>query len=329
MNSDLTNVFEAIAATLRDARRIAVASHLRPDADALGSTIAAALWLQSTGKEVTAWNEDGVPDKFRYLPGYELISAPPATPREFDVFLVLDTSVKKRLGTVVDAVAPGATWINIDHHVSNEGFGEINCVDPTAPATGQILFEFFRHAGVRITPAIATNLFAAISTDTGSFQYQGTDARTFDAGSALVSSGVDVAVLSRAMYENLPKRRFDLLRFSLNQAEFHCEDRVATVTLSLADAARLAILPEDTEGLLDHLRSIQGVRAAVFFEELPDAKVRVSARSKDPALDVCKICQLFKGGGHPMASGARVHGSLDQVKQDFLKVVCDEIRKRD
>jgi len=322
-------MFDAISSALHKARRIAIASHLRPDADALGSTIAAALWLRSAGKEVTAWNEDAMPEKFRYLPGCELISAPPSSPQEFDVFLALDTSVKKRLGTVLDAVAPGALWINIDHHVSNESFGEINYVDPSVPATGQILFEFFRHAGVPITPDIATNLFAAISTDTGSFQYQGTDARTFDAASALVSDGVDVAALSRAMYENLPLRRFNLLRFALNQAEFHCEDRIATFSLTLADATRLAVLPEDNEGLIDQLRSIEGVRAAVFFEELPEEKVRVSARSKDPTIDVCKICQLFKGGGHPMASGARVRGTLDQVKKDFLKVVCDEIRKRD
>ncbi|MEI6279781.1 MAG: bifunctional oligoribonuclease/PAP phosphatase NrnA [Verrucomicrobiae bacterium] len=322
-------MFEAISSALRDARRIAVASHLRPDADALGSTIAAALWLRSEGKEVVAWNEDGMPEKFRYLPGWELVATPPASPEKFDVFLVLDTSVKKRLGTVVEAVAPGALWINIDHHVSNESFGEINHVDPASPATGQILFEFFRHEGIPITQDIATNLFAAISTDTGSFQYQGTDARTFDAGSALVSAGVDVAALSRAMYESLPRRRFDLLRFAHNQAEFHCGDRIATVLLTLADAARLAVLPEDTEGIIDQLRAIEGVRAAIFFEELPEGKVRVSARSKDPALDVCKICQMFRGGGHPMASGARVRGTPDQVKQDFLKVVCDEIRKRD
>jgi len=322
-------MFDKIAKALRGAKRIAVASHLRPDADALGTTIAAALWLKSEGKDVTAWNEDGIPDKFRYLPGHELLTAPPGSPQEFDVFLALDTSVKKRLGTVLDAVAPGALWINIDHHISNEKFAEINHVDATAPATGQILFEFFRHTGVPITPSIATNLFAAISTDTGSFQYRGTDARTFDACSALVSAGVDVADISRAMYETLPKRRFELLRFALNQAEFHCSDRIASFSLSLADASRLGVLPEDNEGIIDQLRAIDDVVSAVFFEELPEGKVRVSARSKDPAVDVCRICQQFKGGGHPLAAGARVHGSLETVKQDFLKAVCHEIGKRD
>lgn len=322
-------MYSEILLPLESARRVLVASHLRPDADALGSTLAAVLWLKGLGKDVAAWNEDGMPEKFRYLPEHELITVPPASPEKFDVFLALDTSVKNRLGTVAAAVAPGALWINVDHHVSNERYGDINHVDPTSPATGQILYEIFRASGVDISPAMAGNLFAAISTDTGSFQYQGTDSRTFDAGSGLVAAGVDVATLSRAMYENQPRRRFELLRFALNKAEFHCADRIATFSLTMADASRLGVLPEDNEGIIDQLRSIEGVRAAVFFEELPEGKVRVSARSKDPALDVCKICRIFKGGGHPMASGARVHGTLEKVREDFLKAVSDEIIKRD
>ena len=325
----MTPLFDQIFSTLDKSNRVLVASHLRPDADALGSTIACALWLKGCGKNVTAWIDDGMPEKFRYLPANELVSAPPAAAEKFDVFLALDTSVKNRLGTVAAAVAPGAIWINLDHHVSNELYGEINCIDPTSPATGQILYEFFQRAGVVLTPDIATNLFAAISTDTGSFQYPGTDSRTFDAASGLVAAGVDVASLSRAMYENQPRRRFDLLRFALNEAEFFCDDRIASFSLTIADASRLGVLPEDNEGIIDQLRSIEGVLAAIFFEELPEGKVRVSARSKDPALDVCKICQLFKGGGHPMASGARVPGALEKVKGEFLKVVCDEIRTRD
>ena len=325
----MTPLFDQIFSTLDKSNRVLVASHLRPDADALGSTIACALWLKGCGKNVTAWIDDGMPEKFRYLPANELVSAPPAAAEKFDVFLALDTSVKNRLGTVAAAVAPGAIWINLDHHVSNELYGEINCIDPTSPATGQILYEFFQRAGVVLTPDIATNLFAAISTDTGSFQYPGTDSRTFDAASGLVAAGVDVASLSRAMYENQPRRRFDLLRFALNEAEFFCDDRIASFSLTIADASRLGVLPEDNEGIIDQLRSIEGVRAAIFFEELPEGNVRVSARSKDPALDVCKICQLFKGGGHPMASGARVPGALEKVKGEFLKVVCDEIRTRD
>jgi phosphoesterase RecJ-like protein len=318
--------FEIISNALRDARTVGVASHIRPDADALGSTIAFALWLRDCGKEVTAYNEEGSTSKFHYLPCHEIVSLPPATPQQFDVFVALDTSVKNRLGTVNKAIAPGTTILNIDHHISNENYGDVNFIDASAPATGQILLEFFQHVGARVSAEMATNLFAAISTDTGSFQYAGTNERTFAAASHLIGCGVDVPGLSRAMYDSQPRRRFELLRHALNTAEFHCDDRIATFSLPMDLVERLKVLPEDNEGIIDHLRSIEGVEAAVFFEELPEGKVRVSARSKFPRIDVCKVCKQFEGGGHPMAAGARVDGTLDQVKNNFLKALSDEIR---
>jgi phosphoesterase RecJ-like protein len=318
--------FDIISNALRDARTLGVASHIRPDADALGSTIAFALWLRDCGKEVTAYNEEGSTSKFHYLPCHGIVSQPPAEPQKFDVFVALDTSVKNRLGTVNKAIAPGTTILNIDHHISNENYGNVNFIDPSAPATGQILLEFFQHVGARVSPDMATNLFAAISTDTGSFQYAGTNERTFAAASYLIGCGVDVPGLSRAMYDSQPRRRFELLRHALNTAEFHCDDRIATFSLPMNLVERLNVLPEDNEGIIDHLRSIEGVEAAVFFEELPEGKVRVSARSKFPRIDVCKVCKQFEGGGHPMAAGARVDGTLTQVKNDFLKALSDEIR---
>jgi len=318
--------FDIISNALRDARTVGVASHIRPDADALGSTIAFALWLRDCGKEVTAYNEEGSTAKFHYLPCHEIVSLPPATPQKFDVFVALDTSVKNRLGTVNKAIAPGTTILNIDHHISNENYGDVNFIDASAPATGQILLEFFQHVGARISAEMATNLFAAISTDTGSFQYAGTNERTFAAASHLIGCGVDVPGLSRAMYDSQPRRRFELLRHALNTAEFHCDDRIATFSLPMDLVERLKVLPEDNEGIIDHLRSIEGVEAAVFFEELPEGKVRVSARSKFPRIDVCKVCKQFEGGGHAMAAGARVDGTLAHVKNDFLKALSDEIR---
>ena len=318
--------FDIISNALRDARTVGVASHIRPDADALGSTIAFALWLRDCGKEVTAYNEEGSTSKFHYLPCHGIVSQPPADARKFDVFVALDTSVKNRLGTVNKAIAPGTMILNIDHHISNENYGDVNYIDPSAPATGQILLEFFQHVGARVSPDMATNLFAAISTDTGSFQYAGTNERTFAAASHLIGCGVDVPGLSRAIYDSQPRRRFELLRHALNTAEFHCDDRIATFSLPMDLVERLKVLPEDNEGLIDHLRSIEGVEASVFFEELPEGKVRVSARSKIPRIDVCKVCKKFEGGGHPMAAGARVDGTLAQVKNDFLKALSDEIR---
>jgi phosphoesterase RecJ-like protein len=320
--------FSEISAAIEIANSVLVASHVRPDGDALGSTIAFALWLRSMEKEVTAWNEHGVTQKYRYLPGHELVVIPDSNPRRFDVIVALDNSVKSRLGTVLDSVASVRTVINIDHHVSNEGYGDLNYVDPSAPATGQIIYEFLKDRKVPLSREMATNLFAAISTDTGSFQYSGTDSRTFDAASGLVAVGVDVADLSRKMYDNQPRRRLELLRHALNEARFSCDGHLASFSLSLAAAGRLGVLPEDNEGVIDQLRSVEGVVAAVFFEELPEQKVRISARSKDSRVNVCEICGQFGGGGHPLAAGARVRGTLSEVEARFLEAVCHEIRNR-
>ena len=320
--------FSEIEAALGGAQHILVASHLRPDGDALGSTIAVALWLRSKGKTVTAWNEEGVTPKFRYLPEHALCTLPDSEPRDFDAVVAVDTSVKNRLGAVLASVRSTRLTVNIDHHVSNEGYGDLNYIDPSAPATGQILFEMFRALGAEITPAMAANLFAAISTDTGSFQYQGTDSRTFAAAAGLIAAGVDVAPLSRQMYESQPMRRLDLLRYALNQARFSCDGHLASFSLPLSVVEQLGVLPEDNEGIIDHLRSVEGVVAAVFFEELPGGMVRVSSRSKDPHVDVCRICKKFGGGGHPLAAGARIKGSLSGVEEMFLEAVCHEIRNR-
>lgn len=317
--------FAEIATALEGATEILVASHQRPDGDALGCTIAMALWLRSRGKKVTAWNEDGMPEKFHYLPWHQIVTAPETVPRAFDMVVALDNSVRNRLGTVWGGVGTVAKVINIDHHVTNQGYGDWNHVDPGAPATGQILYEFFLDRDIEITKDMATCLYAAISTDTGSFQYTGTNQRTFAAASALVAAGVDVPGLSQAMYDSHPRRRLNLLRHTLNEAKFTCEDRVASFKLTLDKVRELGVIPEDNEGLIDHLRAVEGVVAAVFFEELENGQVRVSARSKDPAVDVSVICGQFGGGGHPLASGARIEGKLDEVEKQFLEAVCHAI----
>jgi len=311
---------------MREHNRFAILSHVRPDGDALGCQIALALSLQQLGKEVRVWNEDGMLEKYSFLPRAELLSKPPAAPEDVDVAIALDTAIQNRLGTALAAVHSAKLWINIDHHLSNPGYGDLVYVDPTAPATGQIIFDLIKNQGFPFNREIAENLFAAISTDTGSFQYPKTTARTFEIAAQLVCTGIDVGRLNQLLYENYPRRRIELLRELLRTMRFESDGRVASFSLSLKTAAALQVLPEDNEGLIDHLRAIRGVIVAVFFEELSDGKVRVSMRSKTDAIDVCVICQKFGGGGHTLAAGARVRGTLAEVEQKVLEEVCDVIK---
>ena len=320
------NTFDAIGGALRQHHRFAVLSHVRPDGDALGSTLALALALKELGKDVRAWNEEGMLEKYSFLAGAELLTLPPNAPEEFDVAIALDTATQNRLGKAAEAVRKANLWINIDHHPSNPGYGDLVYIDPIAPATGQILFELITTAKLPMTPAVAENLYAAISTDTGSFQYPNTTARTFEIAADLIRAGVNVGRLSQLLYENYPKRRVELLRLLLSTMQFGCNDKLAWFSLSQEMAKSVGALPEDNEGLIDHLRAIRGVIVAIFFEELADGKVRVSMRSKNEAVDVCAICQSFGGGGHTLAAGARLRGTLTEVTQKIVEKACDVIR---
>jgi phosphoesterase RecJ-like protein len=317
--------FAQIAEVLRDREKFVVMSHARPDGDALGCTLAMTLCLQQIGKQVTAWNEDGMLEKLRFLPSSDLVTTPPAQSRSFDVAIVLDNAVKSRAGRSIEAVAPGALWINIDHHITNDRYGDLAYIDSTAPATGQILFELFRQTDLPLTYAMADNLFVAISTDTGSFQYPNTTARTYEIGADLVKAGVKVGDLSQKMYESYPRRRLELLREMLNVLQFTSKDRVASFALTAETAKRLGVQPEDNEGLIDHIRSVQGVIVAAFFEELGDDRIRISLRSKSPKADVSKVCGQFGGGGHTLAAGARVPGTLTEVQGKVLQAIDHEL----
>ena len=313
--------FEEIGRILRDHQRFAVLGHVRPDGDALGSQLALALSLQQLGKEVLVWNEDGMLEKYSFLPRAELLTKPPSSPENVDVAIALDTAIQNRLGTALAAVRTAKIWINIDHHLSNPGYGNIAYVDPSAPATAEIVFRLIKSQGLPFNRDIAENLYAAISTDTGSFQYPKTSAHTLEIAAELIRAGLDVGRLNQQLYENYPRRRLELLRELLRTMRFEQGDSVASFSLSLKTAAELGVLPEDNEGLIDHLRAIRGVIVAVFFEELTDGKVRVSMRSKSNAVDVCAICQKFGGGGHTLAAGARVRGTLAEVEEKVLEEI--------
>src|SRR5437899_3561846 len=317
--------FAKINSALREHERFAVLGHVRPDGDALGSQLALALSLKQLGKDVRVWNEDGMLEKYSFLARAQSLTKPPSGPEEVNVAIALDTAIQNRLGTAFQAIRTAKIWINIDHHPSNPGYGDLVYVDPTAPATGQILFELIKSERLPFDRAIAENLYVAISTDTGSFQYPNTTARTFEIAAELVRVGLNVGAISQQVYENYPRRRIELLRELLSTMRFNSDGRVASFALTLKTATERGVIPEDNEGLIDHLRAIRGVLVAVFFEELADGKVRVSMRSKSEKVNVCAICEKFGGGGHVLAAGARVRGSLAEVERKILEEVRDVV----
>ena len=320
--------FEEIGGYLRKAKSVLLTSHLRPDGDAIGSVVGMALSLKKLGKDVRILNQDGVPESLSFLPGSEMIETP-ETVRDHvqpDLIIACDTAAEKRLGDSVRELLPeNVTLINIDHHISNECYGDFHYVDSLSPATGQIVFELLHSEGMPVDKAVSENLFAAISTDTGSFQYPNTTSDTYRVGAALIDQGVSVGSLSQDLYENYPLRRVLLLGELLKVLIIGNQGRRASWGMSLELSQRLEIQAADTDGLIDHIRSIQGVVVAAFFQEMPDGFVRASLRSKDERVDVCAICQKFKGGGHRLAAGVRLRCSLEEAQTKVLQAIDEAL----
>jgi len=316
-----------MAAKFRDHQRFAVLSHYRPDGDAIGSTLAVGLALEALGKTVHMLNEDAVPGSLAFLPGTERIQQP-ATPLDVEVIVAVDCANRERLGSKCLEMVAGANrlWINIDHHRSNEGYGDIHYIDAGTPATGQILYDFLSSQGLPLTREIGDNLYVAISTDTGSFQYDSVTAHTYEIGAALMKLGVNVSRLSQETYENFPLRRIELLRGLLNVMQITHGGRVASWALTQELARQVGIAPEDSEGLIDTLRAIQGVIVAVYFEEMADGKIRLSLRSKDKRIDVGHLAAQFGGGGHALAAGIRMRGPLSEVQTTIFAALNEAIQ---
>ena len=316
-----------IAEILRRDQSFLILTHYRPDGDAIGSQLALTLLLRNLGKTVEAWNDDDVPAKFKFLPGAKLITRPPATPKAFDVVIAIDSSNWQRVGTSADKIASRKHFINIDHHVSNDKFAQINWIVTESPASGQIAFDLIKRGGFTLTAEIAQCLFAAISTDTGSFMFGNTTATCLRAAAELVETGINVGELSRHVYESYPYARLRMLQLALADLKLTDHQRTAYFWLTKDMFNNSGAKREDTEGLIDFARAIEGVVVALLFEELDEpGKFRVSFRSKHPLVDVNSIARHFGGGGHREAAGARLTGLPQDVETRVLAAVTAAIQ---
>ncbi|MFO1482309.1 MAG: bifunctional oligoribonuclease/PAP phosphatase NrnA [Verrucomicrobiaceae bacterium] len=319
-----------IAAAMRSAQRIAIVSHVRPDGDAVGSLLGLVLSLRALGKEVIALLEDGVPENLAFLPGTDTVIQPGGEPLGVDLAIALDTAAHDRIGERCKALFDQVPLLmNIDHHPTNPGYGQLNFIDADSPATGQIIYNILSEHGLPIDDAVRQNLFIAISTDTGSFQFSSTNARSHRIAAEMMDAGLDTARLSQLVYQSYPLRRLELMRAMLNEMQFRADGRIVSWQLTQKFMDEISMLPGDTEGLIDTLRQIDSVVSCVIFEDVAGGKVRVSARSKDSRLDVSAICGQFGGGGHKMAAGARLRGPIGDAAEKFLQALEDEVRRID
>lgn len=298
-----------------------ITSHARPDGDAIGSSLGMMHLLEGMGKQTTVVFTDNIPPVFRGLPGVERIcSTLPTVMPEAAIFLECSSVERSSIDAAQFAATAPALTINIDHHLSGREFATFNWIDPQECAVGAMIYDLAIASGTTITPALATCLYAAVLTDTGSFHYSSTTARTFTMAAHLVEAGAEPHVISQAIYQSNPPGRVRLLGAALRnlQIDHASGDAVAWCSVSLADQAAAGASVEDTEGIVNYLIGIAGVEAAAFIRELPAPQpYRLSLRSKG-AVDVSKVAERFGGGGHRSASGCNIAGSLAEVTESII-----------
>jgi phosphoesterase RecJ-like protein len=309
--SDATGVdapaIERVAAVLRERERFLLTAHEGPDGDALGSLLGMHHLLTQLGKDSVmflAAKEFPLPIEYRFLPLEEVFHEAPADLSDRTV-VFLDCGNIDRMP--VDFLTEGDNLrINIDHHHDNTLFGDLNLVDVDASCTAEIVYELARLLGAELTPGMASALYVGLVTDTGKFMYENTSPRTHRIAAELVEAGVDVDETHRRLYEHVPIEKLRLLARALDGVERHCDDSLVLAYIADADYEASGAGAEMTEGIVDHLRSIEGARVAALIRDLGDrgrAARKVSLRSSGGDVDVSAIARVHGGGGHKRAAG--------------------------
>jgi phosphoesterase RecJ-like protein len=312
MNPDMTKTSKTSSHTLQDVgeaigarERFIVASHARPDGDAVGSQMAMALALEALGKQVTVVSADPPPEVCRALPGVDTIVIGPTVAGEWDAAIVMECGELARTGL---AGLDGTFAINIDHHLGNTLYGDVNYFDESAAACGELVHDIIGALGVPLTAQIARHLYVAILTDTGSFHHGAISARTFDICSRLTAAGADPAALAHQMFDQYGVGRLKVLGAVLTDMRLVGNDGVAVLAYDDALLTRSGATLDDLEGLVNLPLASRTVQAVVLFKTAAGEPIRVSLRSKGD-VDVRAVAGTFGGGGHRNAAGCTLESS--------------------
>jgi phosphoesterase RecJ-like protein len=327
-----TKAPEDLLRKIRQGNRFLLTSHVNPDGDAIGSELGLARLLRRLGKGAVVWNLDQMPAIYRPLPGSDRVhcgAEPPAGfPEKFDGIVVLECPSLDRTGIEqhLAPLAPGAALplINIDHHLGNQHYGAVNWVDSAAPAVGEMVFRLAQALKVALEPEIASCLYLTLVTDTGGFRFSNATPAAFEAAAALVREGAHPEQVAQWLYESQPAAVVRLLGEMLQTLELHHGGRIATVRLDPEMFARAGAGAADSEGLIDHPRSIAGVDAVALIRRREDGTYKVSLRSRGE-VDVEKVARHHGGGGHRNAAGYALNGAAAASTAEVERQVVAEV----
>jgi len=304
--------------------RIVVTSHVRPDGDAIGSSIALARALTALGKAVRVICKDPVPVPITEFPGVEDVEVAGTVPPDTQAVAVLECGDLERTGLTG---LEHCRVVNVDHHQGNNGYGHERWFDASYAAVGEMVFEIIEMLGVPLTAEMATHLFVAVVTDTGSFRYPGVSPRTFSIASKLVAAGADPVLTARRLYDSKSIGRLRLESAVLQTLDIQAGGRLAVLRLGETMLAETGATSDDTDGLINIPLGVKAIQASVLLKPIEGGNFRVSFRSKGD-IDVAAIARTFGGGGHRNASGATIPGTFDAVRQVVLERLLPEIDAR-
>ncbi len=313
-------MIKEILAAISSGNKFFITAHVRLDGDALGSELALYLMLKDLGKEAVICNQDPTPEHYRFLPAAGHIVHLVDHIEEYDVGFILDCSELERVGNISADVAKIKTLINIDHHVSNDGFSRLRLLDPTASSTGELLYRLMRKMHVKMTKDICTNLYAAILTDTGGFRYSNTHHDTLRAAGDLLAGGADPQWISENIYESDSPAKLKLLSKVMETLEMNLELKTASMVVTFEHLRQAAATMEHTDGFVDIPRTVKGVDIAMLYSQTGEKQFKLSLRSKGN-INVEKIARRFGGGGHINAAACRMDGNIDTIKSQVLDAV--------
>jgi phosphoesterase RecJ-like protein len=306
-----------IVHAIHQRKRFVLSSHSRPDGDSIGSQLAMAYALEALGKQAHVVNLDRAPAPLLQFPGVSAIEIAGRVTGDFDAAIIMECGDLARTGV---AGLDRFDVINIDHHPGNTAYGRFNWFDATAAACGEMVFDLVMELGVPLSREIATHVYLAILTDTGSFHYSSITPRTFEICRAALEAGVDPVLVARNVYDSNNMGRLKLFGSVLSEMQIDSSGTIAIVYLDHEMARAAGGTYEDTEGLINLPLTVKEIQAVVFFKQVEGDEYRVSMRSKGD-IDIGAVAKDFGGGGHKNAAGCTVTGPIDALQKLFIQKI--------
>ncbi len=314
----MAKILNQIASALEGAKSIAIMPHVSADGDAIGSSLALAIALSNGQRKVKVFLEEDVPFIYSFLPGKELAEVYRKSADHYDTVVALDCGDTGRLGRRLEIFNDGRITINIDHHNTNSEFAFHNFVDIGASAVGEIIYQLIQMMGLDISKEMAACLYVAIATDTGGFRFSNTTALTHQITSDLVNRGIDVADISQRIFNSTTLGKIKLTGVAIESLEIMDNGKIAIISITNEEMEKSGAIDEDSDGLVNIARNINGVEVAAMIRQRDDGEIKVNLRAAG-VVDVSAIASLYKGGGHKKAAGYTIQSTLEEAKEKLLK----------